>query len=187
MADEPTLRWPDEPLTDGDIWCTPPRRPDIPLIARACDDPEIARWLPVPQPYTEADAEAFVSSRPAAAADGEELTFAVRDRGRDLVGMVALHAARTRDGELEIGYWVAPWARGLGIAAKATRLVAAYGFETLKPRRIELLIALGNTASLTAARRAGAVEEGVRRAGLELRDQTYDVWVLSLVPSDLLS
>ena len=143
------LRWPAEELTDGVVVLDRFRGPDAPIVARACDDPESARWLPLPSPYTEEDAHEFIASRQAVAETGEELTFAIRDRARDVIGAVGLHIGRCREREAEIGYWVAPWARGRGVATRATRLLARWTFDVLRPARIELLVAVGNDAMLT--------------------------------------
>lgn len=184
------LRWPADALTDGVVVLDRPRGPDAPLIARACQDPLSARWLPLPSPYTERHAHDFIASRQQAAEDGEALTFAVRDLPRDvigprdLIGMVSLQVARCRDGEAEIGYWTAPWARGRGVAARAVRLVARYGFGYLDLPRIEILVAVGNDASWRAARKAGVIEEGIRRAGLEHDGGRRDAWVGVLLPDD---
>ena len=179
------LRWPATPLTDGLVICDRPRGLDAPLIARACQDGAAATWLPLPQPYTEGHAHEFIASRQAVADAGDELTFAVRDVARDVVGMVGLHVSRCRHGEAEIGYWTAPWARGRGVASRASQLVVRYAFETLRPARIEFLVAVANVGSQKAARRAGARDEGIRRGGIELHGRRVDAWVGAILPGDL--
>lgn len=179
------LRWPAQELTDGVIVLDRFRGTDAPLVARACNDPESARWLPLPAPYTEADAHEFIASREEAAEYGEELTFAIRDQPRDVIGAISLHLGRCRTGEAEIGYWTAPWARGRGVAQRATRLLARWAFAAVKPARIELLVAVGNEASRRTALAAGATEEGVRRHGIETRGERRDAHVFSLVPADV--
>src|SRR3712207_7120323 len=47
---------------------------DVPRIVFACSDTASQQWLPLPSPYTEADARAFVGSRVTAADSGDELT-----------------------------------------------------------------------------------------------------------------
>ena len=56
----------------------PVREDDVPSIARACCDPEIARWLPhLPQPYSDEDARSFVAQAIELRALGREMTFAI--------------------------------------------------------------------------------------------------------------
>jgi hypothetical protein len=39
------VRTPDAPLSDGVVTLRPWTLDDVPAIARACDEPEIARWI----------------------------------------------------------------------------------------------------------------------------------------------
>src|SRR5437588_33878 len=49
-------------LADGELRLRPWRAEDVPAIAEACRDPEIARWTRVPDDYTEQDARDFVAA-----------------------------------------------------------------------------------------------------------------------------
>jgi RimJ/RimL family protein N-acetyltransferase len=65
--------------------------------------------------------------------------------------------------EGEIGYMVAPAARGRGASARAVRLLTRWGFEELALERLELRIDVTNRASERVAERAGYRREGVLR------------------------
>ena len=181
------LKWPAQPLTDSAVVLDRLAHDDAPAIARACNDEEIARWLPVPSPYTEADAHEFIDGRDAEAASGAALTFAVRDTSRDLVGCIGLHFGRCREQEVEIGYWTAPWARRQGVAARATLLLARYALEAHRPHRIEILVSAANAPSAAVAEKAGARFEGIRRNGIQIRGELFNCRVYALVPSDLIA
>lgn len=83
MADWPPapLDWPGSALTDGVVALGAMTEADVPAITEACNDPDIALWLPVPVPYTEDDARAFLDHIAAEAAAGRFLNFAVRAAG----------------------------------------------------------------------------------------------------------
>jgi RimJ/RimL family protein N-acetyltransferase len=83
-----------------------------------------------------------------------------------------------------LGYWVRSRRRGQGIAARAARLVARFGFERLGLLRAEIVVAVGNTASLRAAEKSGAQREGVLRNRITVRDKIYDAVMYSLIPQD---
>lgn len=64
----------------------------------------------------------------------------------------------------EIGYLVAPAARGRGVASRAVALLTRWGLEELGLERIELRIDPANTGSNRVAERNGYVLEGVHRS-----------------------
>ena len=50
-------------LTVDELVLRPWRPDDAPALFAACQDPEIARWVTIPQPYRPADADAFIDGR----------------------------------------------------------------------------------------------------------------------------
>ena len=180
----PPLQRPAEPLTDGVVVLDEMTFADVPRVVLACSDPASQQWLPLPSPYTEADARAFIGSRVTAADSGNELTFAVR--GADdgiLAGAIGLSQRGYRHAA-DIGYWTSPDRRGRGWTARAVRLLARYALLSMPLRRIEIIVAVDNVHSQGVAKRAGAVYEGVRRRGMPT-PQDEDAIVFSLIRSDL--
>ncbi|MFD2090398.1 GNAT family N-acetyltransferase [Blastococcus deserti] len=147
----------------------PPRPEDTDPVYRACQDPEAQRWLlALPEPYTRESARAFVEEiAPGERADGRALTTIAEADG-ELVGACGLHFVTGRLGP-EIGYWIAPWARGRGYAAEAAGALAEWGLAHGAPR-VHLFADVRNTASLAVARKAGFAQEGVVRRCLQYRD-----------------
>jgi RimJ/RimL family protein N-acetyltransferase len=135
-------------------------------------------------PFTPAIARERLQRWRERAERGEELNFAIRmEDDAEFVGVIGADFWRCRAGECEIGYFVTPAARGRGVARRAIALLAAYVFATWSPRRIELLIRPGNTASRRAAEGAGTRFEGIRSRGIRLRDGTIvDAAVYALLP-----
>ena len=150
--------------TDGVVALRHPRETDVPVVQRACSDAESARWLPLPVPYTEQDARGWALGLvPWEWAQGRAASTAVVDAGTDeLLGAVAITPGRDRTGE--VGYWTAPWARGRGVAVRATRLHTAWAVDALGLARVELLTDVRNAASQRVAEKAGFVREGIARA-----------------------
>jgi len=60
-----------------------------------------------------------------------------------------------------------------------------WALEELGLARVEILVQVGNTASLRVARKAGAREEGVLRNRIRHHGQDVDAVMFSLVPGDL--
>ncbi|WP_430640992.1 GNAT family N-acetyltransferase [Couchioplanes caeruleus] len=138
------------------------RAADAGAVRAACNDPLTQRFLPaLPRPYTEADAQRWVTEG-AAAAFPSGGNFAIADPGTDaLIGSVGLLYVQENVGS--IGYWIAPQARGRGVATAAARALTEYAF-TAGYARIELRTELENAASQRVALGAGYTREGVGRA-----------------------
>lgn len=174
-------------LTDGVVTLRGWLPGDAQDVARACDDPLTARWLPVPVPYTPADATAYIEGFIYGAwADGTAAELAVTDAVTgQLLGAMGLKLKNRRFGWGEVGYWTAPWARGRGVAGRGAVLSARWGLEELGLSRVELLADVENLPSQRAAEKAGFVREGVARRSRPDRDGTArDMVLFSLVHSD---
>src|SRR5258705_404939 len=76
-------------------------------LVEACKDPEIPRWTAVPDPYTAADAAAWVRGDPLPTEPpGDRVSFAIaeeEDDARLLGSMSIMRLERGHSGE--IGYW----------------------------------------------------------------------------------
>ncbi len=174
---------PREVVHTGRLVLRPYRPEDVDAEHRACQDPDIQRWTTVPVPYTEADARQFVTETTVSArAQGRALTTAIDVDGR-FVGSAGLHFSTGMLGPA-VGYWLAPWARGQGYAAEATRALADWAFDR-GAHRVHLSADVRNVASRAVARRAGFVEEGIVRSSLPYRDGTRgDAALFSRLPGD---
>lgn len=186
----PILRRPDRPLTDGVVALDAFSVEDVLDVVAAIDD-EILRWLPLPDPYGETEARAFISAPLNTATAGDALNWAIRPAGgkgrHPPAGSIGVSASRPRAGEVELGYWLAPKARHRGIASRAVRLLAGHVLASPGIQRLEILMHPSNHASRRVAERVGARFEGVRRAGLvpPARDGCADAAVYALLPADL--
>jgi RimJ/RimL family protein N-acetyltransferase len=174
----------DETILDlGDIVLRPWRESDVPALVVACQDPEIARWVSIPQPYGPADASAFVEEALAMWRDGSGAAFAIVDARSDaLLGAVSRLGPEGHQATL--GCWVAPEARGRGIGTRALRAVADWTLETTPVVRVDAYIMVGNTTSEQMTRRAGFQREGVLRAWDLLRGVPVDCVAYSRLRTD---
>jgi RimJ/RimL family protein N-acetyltransferase len=83
-----------------------------------------------------------------------------------------------------LGYWVRTSCRGQGIAGRAARLAARFAIEHLGLIRVEIVIALGNQASVRVAEKIGAHDEGTLLNRITVGKSIYDAHMYSLLPSD---
>ncbi|WP_214109788.1 GNAT family N-acetyltransferase [Acrocarpospora catenulata] len=160
------------------------KRDAFDVLAAVKDDAEMLRWMPWVPGYTLERALDWCT-RVAHPGSLSGLTFALepRDGGR-LAGALGVHRVDRERGDAEIGYWISPWARRQGYAVEATRRVAgwliAQGYI-----RVQLMIAVGNTASRAVARKAGFVEEGMIRQGLPIPHGRADAVLYSILREGL--
>jgi RimJ/RimL family protein N-acetyltransferase len=150
-------------LTIDELVLRPWRPADAPEVLAVCQDPEIARWVTIPQPYLAADADAFIQNTTTMWREGTGAPFAIvdRDTGR-LLGAVTMFGP---DGhQATFGLWLALKARGRGVGARALRRVADWTFATTAVIRLDAFIMVGNEASERMTERAGFRREGVLRA-----------------------
>ena len=150
-------------LAVDELVLRPWRRSDAPALFAACQDPEIARWVTIPQPYLAADAEAFIEGAQAMWRDGTGAPFAIVEGDTDrLLGAVTRFGP---DGhQATVGLWLTPDGRGRGVGTRALRLLADWTFETTPVIRFDCFIMVGNEPSERMVVRAGFQREGVLRA-----------------------
>jgi RimJ/RimL family protein N-acetyltransferase len=176
---------PEGPIAGRTVTLRLPVPSDANGIAEACNDPVTRRFLPMlPDPYTAADALEWITvSGPAArVTGGAQFAIVLSDSDR-IAGAIGLHVPPGDGRRSSIGYWVAPWARGRGVATDAVRTLAACAFDH-GIGRAELLTEPNNAASQRVAVAAGFAHEVVRRAASAHPDGRRDMVVWSRLPTD---
>ena len=138
------LALPDPPLADpghGIVlrpWSSgrlPGAPDDAPALAAAWADPDVAAHTVVPPDASEAAARRWIEGEAVRRRRGLalDLVVAAAASPRDAVlGEVGL-AHLDPDGRAEVGFWLAPAARGRGIATAAVRLVTAWALRPSRP------------------------------------------------------
>jgi RimJ/RimL family protein N-acetyltransferase len=149
-------------LTIDEFVLRPWRGSDAPALLAACQDPEIARWVTIPQPFLRADADAFIEAARAMWRDGTGAPFVIVEAATDrLLGAVTRFGP---DGhQATFGLWLVPDARGRGVGTRAIRSLAEWTFAVTDAFRLDVFIMVGNDASDRMVERAGFRREGVLR------------------------
>jgi RimJ/RimL family protein N-acetyltransferase len=133
------------------------------VVAELVRDPAVLRFTRVPEPLPERFAEAWLARYEEGRRDGTREAFAILDDER-VLGLAVAPAIDPEARELELGYLVAPEARGRGVATWALRALTNWAFIELGALRAELLISVENVASKRVAERCGYELEGVLRS-----------------------
>lgn len=145
----------------------PWRRTDLPQLEVIADDPEILRWNPIAKPTVSDWLEGRLAWE-----SGGHASWAVTSVDDDdvLIGAISLHHIDLEQANSEVGYWVAPLARGRRVGTRALRLAGGFGFEVLGLRRVHLFHAIENEGSCGVATAAGFPYEGTHRQSYRFGD-----------------
>lgn len=181
-------------LSDGTVTLRPWLKDDARFMAAASADPAIRRYNgvldrlghPTP-PLSVADAEVvideFAQSWRAFAAAGTPsgVVFAITDaKSGELAGCCGVDDWSKAD-VAQVGYWLAPGARGRGRATRAAVLLTRWLFE-IGAARVFLTIVAGNDESVAVAGRAGFVYEGTMRSHGVWQGRRCDVMWFAALP-----
>ena len=101
-----------------------------------------------------------------------------RDR---LLGCCGINQINKEHPLANLGYWVRSSETGRGVATRAAQRVAAWAFAHTDVERLEIVAAVGNTASHAVAAKAGALREGVLRSRILIHGTLHDAVLFSLV------
>ena len=184
------IRPPTPLLTDGVVTLrTWGRRGDVEALTAACNDPAIAEFVDLlPSPYTEEDARWYIAHCREGWADGTMTNFAITDtESGDAIGSIGVRWLEPDQGVAEVGYWVAPGARGNGVCTRALRLVARWTIEEHGVERLQLRADEQNAASRRVAENAGFTQEGILRSSRynPRLDRRVDFVMYSLLRDEL--
>jgi RimJ/RimL family protein N-acetyltransferase len=131
------------------------RPDDLDDLIDLLDDPDIARWTPMPSPFDREAGIAYLKRAHHGRTSGQRIQLAITERGGRPLGEVLLFGIDAGLKEAELGYLVGARHRRLGLASGSLSLLSAYAGSTLKLGRLLLRIDPANTASTAVARRCG--------------------------------
>jgi RimJ/RimL family protein N-acetyltransferase len=157
-------------------------REHLQAFAALARDPDVLRFTRLPADPPPHFAERWLATYEAARAAGTREAFAILD-GDAFAGFAVAVGIDETAATCELGYAVAPAARGRGVAAEALRQLCDWAFAR-GMQRLELRIGVANEASKRVAARCGYVREGVLRSAYFKEGLREDTELWSLLPSD---
>jgi len=156
----------------------------VPAVEALLDDPDSLRFTRVPEPVPPGFASAWFERYEEGRRDGSREAFAIVDDDGSFLGLALAPQIDRETRTAELGYLVAPEARGRGVATDALRELTAWAFGELEMLRLELLIGVENAASKKVAERCGYLREGVLRSLYFKQDLRDDTEIWSRLPTD---
>jgi RimJ/RimL family protein N-acetyltransferase len=167
-----------------DIRLVPFAERHLHAFAGMLDDPDIKRFTRLPVPAPPDFPRTWLGRYEQGRRDGTSDAFAIEDEAGEFLGCVMAFGIEADAKTGELGYLVAPAARGRGVATKALRLLTEWGFGERGLLRLELMISVQNEASKAVAERAGYVKEGVLRSLYVKEGMREDHELWSRLPTD---
>lgn len=121
-----------------------------------------------------------------------EVTYEQRDpvfiieKGKEVCGLCGIHFSDLNNHRTEIGYWLLPEFRRLGLVTQAVRYLCEWAVRDRGMNRIQVRCATGNLPSNAIPQRLGFQFEGTERDGeLLLSGQYADIHVYSILKSEI--
>ena len=153
-------------------------------LAELVRDPDVLRFTRVPEPAPPGFPREWIAAYEQGRRDGTREGFAAVAPGGGFLGLALAPAIDREGGEIELGYIVAPAARGRGVATALLGQLTRWAFDELGMQRAFLIIDVSNPASERVAERCGYLREGVMRSIHLKAGVRIDAALLSRLPSD---
>ncbi len=150
---------------------------DVAGVLDLARDPETIRWTSVPDPYQEADAQDFFALGRSGWASESHWLWAIESVDAEVgkyAGNIMLRRIDFRSAEL--GYALAPWARGRGLMSEAVDLALDWAFQDCQLSTITWRAQVGNWPSRRLAQRCGFTLAEEVTASCTQRGRTYPAW-----------
>jgi ribosomal-protein-serine acetyltransferase len=173
-------------LTDEDLLLRPFHLDDAPPLYCAVRESlkELKPWMSwATADYSEQTARDYIAIARTRWEEHTFYAFAILRAG-ELLGACTLSSIHSIYRFCNLGYWVRTSCHGQGIAGRAAKLAACFAFQRLGLIRVEIVIAVGNQASIRVAQKIGAHDEGVLLNRIVVGKSIYDAHMYSLVPAD---
>lgn len=178
----PLPPWPDVPPGAGGVHLRRFEDRDEDMVRDLATDPYVPLIGTLPAGCGRTGALAYLQRQRQRHPDGTGFSFAIADTATDrALGMIGLWLRDYRLGRAQVGYAVAPAARGRGAGSDALRALAGFGWSLPNLHRVEAHIEPWNLASIVVVERAGFGYEGLLRSYLEIGGARRDLGAYSLI------
>lgn len=169
-------------LSDGPVVLRRIRKGDRADVLATMRDPEVRRWLNMPDDARDADFASLLRETAAGWKLGQRFDYAVTEAADDRAVGAVIASRRHRD-NFEVAYLAGPAGRGKGLMVRAVRLLCDALFAA-GVGRIEVRTHPANRRSQLVAERCGFRREGTERRSIWLHGRRADAIVWSLLPDD---
>ena len=160
----------------------PYRTDDAPVVFAAVQESfaELQPWMPWCHPgYAIYETRSWLELQVAAFRARTAFEFAFTAADGSYLGGGGLNQLDPPNRRANLGYWVRTAAVRRGVATAAVHQLRDWAFAQTDLIRLEIVIAVGNTASQRVAEKSGAIREGVLHRRLVLHGVAHDAAMFS--------
>ncbi|HWH93846.1 MAG TPA: GNAT family N-acetyltransferase [Baekduia sp.] len=170
---------------DPDVRLEPFTAAHLDAFTALTEDPDVRRFTRFPDPPDPGFPAAWLARYQRGRADGTREAFAILDGAGGAFLGLALAPHIDRDAaEAELGYVVAPAARGRGVATAAVLRLTRWAFDEQRLERLTLIVDIANVGSQKVAERCGYVRDGMMRNAYVKPGVRADTIIYSRLPTD---
>ena len=178
-------------LSDGTITIRTHKSSDVHPYFEAVRESvaEVSRHLPwCHQDYSIEEAQAWIEKMiPRLWEQRSEYHFVITDAiTGSILGGCGLDEVNWVNQTANLGYWVRTSRTRQGIATAASRLLARFGFEQLRLKRIDVVTSIENVPSARVIEKLNPSEKRGIKDNSPLNEGTSNTIVFSLFPQDIL-
>jgi len=142
---------------------------------------ELQPWMPWCHPdYSIKDSRTWLRTQVPAFDARTAFEFAIESIDGGYLGGCGLNQIDTLNNRANLGYWVRSTATRRGVASAAVYAIRDWAFNNTALIRLEIVIAVGNTASHRVAEKTGATREGTLHRRLLLYGTAHDATMFSI-------
>lgn len=132
----------------------------------------------IPYPYTENDAQLWITMSKEAFEDHTGYTFGIRNKEGHIIGAIGLHDRD--DDKAELGYWIAMPYWNKGYVTEAAKAIVHFGFKKLNFNKIFATHLLHNPASGKIMEKIGMEKEAVLKQETKKDGAYFDLVMYSI-------
>jgi PPOX class probable FMN-dependent enzyme len=148
----------------GELRFVPLSEDHVEALEQLVADPDVLRFTRVPEPVPQGFVRAWIARYEEGRRGGTREGFAVVGEDGRFLGLALAPVVDRETRTAELGYIVAPAARGRGVATESLRFLTDWAFAEAGSERAELPITTDNEASRRVAARCGYAYEGTLRS-----------------------
>lgn len=142
----------------------------------------VAPWMGWLTPaYTRADAATWVNLAVTTWGISSYEHLIIDHENGAIAGSCGLNSINGYDRFCNLSYWIRASYLRQGAAKAATLLLRDFGFKTVGLKRLEIVVAVGNVASQSVAKSAGAHDEGILKSRLRVGEIFHDAHMFALI------